>query len=557
MAVHARLATKAHSAPSTLLALCLCVLAGLLTLGAATPPAQAADAGDITGTVTNTIHVGLAGVEIRAYSADDSGVWESVSFTETTADGIYDLAGLGIGSYRLAFSDPSGSYVTQYYDDQPDLASASDVTVTAGATTAHIDATLIATDTTPPTTVATGADSLWHNSAVSVTLTATDDPGGSGMNGGQAETEYQLDGGAWVSGTRCTIAAPADHSDDGQHNLSYRSTDAAGNVELAKSVTVRIDTEGPTTSAQAAGGRRGQIIPITYRVDDTLSPVGTDVSIVVRNSRGKVVKNFSAGTTPVGAWCAVEWMPTAVGSYSYTVTARDLAGNTQVNAGSARVTVRSEWATIGYSVRKRPIVAARVGSGDRHILVIGGVHGCEFGTAVATQFAAYLASHPAAVPAGAAIDVIRCLNPDGYALHARGNARHVDLNRNLPTGNWRRILKRGDPSGSLGLTGGAGPGSEPETKALLAYLKRGFAAVLSLHSRAGILDYDGPGGAALAKRMSALCGLPPGHVGYQAYITGSLGDYVPATYAVPVITVELRSATLSTGLRTALLVAAR
>ena len=37
MAVHERLATKAHSVSSSLLALCLCVLAGLLTLGAATP----------------------------------------------------------------------------------------------------------------------------------------------------------------------------------------------------------------------------------------------------------------------------------------------------------------------------------------------------------------------------------------------------------------------------------------------------------------------------------------------------------------------------------------
>jgi hypothetical protein len=557
VAVHERLAMKAHSAPSSLLALCLFVLAGLLTLSVATLPARAADAGDITGTVTSTTHVGLAGVEVRAYSADGSGTWGSVSFTDTAPDGSYDLAGLAAGSYRLEFSDPSGSYVTQYYDNQPDLASASDVTVTAAATTAHIDATLIALDTTPPTTAATGADSLWHNSPVSVTFTATDNPGGSGMSGGQAKTEYQLDGGSWVSGTQCTVAAPADHSDDGQHSLSYRSTDAVGNVEPAKSVAVSIDTEGPLTSAQATGGRRGQVVPLSYRVDDKLSAMATAVVIVVRNDHGKVVRSFGVGTTTVGSWHEVEWTPTATGSYSYAVTAKDLAGNTQVDTGSARVTVRSEWVTIGYSVRRRPIVAARFGSGSRHILVIGGVHGNEFGTAVATQFAAYLASHPAAVPAGAAIDVIRCLNPDGYARHARGNARHVDLNRNLPTANWRRILKRGDPSRSLGLTGGAGPGSEPETKALLAYLRQGFAAVLSLHSRAGILDYNGPGGASLARRMSALCGLPPGHVGYEAYITGSLGDYVPATYAIPTITVELRSATLSSGLRAALLVGAR
>jgi murein peptide amidase A len=214
------------------------------------------------------------------------------------------------------------------------------------------------------------------------------------------------------------------------------------------------------------------------------------------------------------------------------------------------------WSVIGRSVRRRPIVAARFGSGTRHVLIVGGVHGDEAGTAVAKKFAAYLARHPEAVPAGAQIDVIRCLNPDGYALHTRGNARHVDLNRNLPTRNWRRRLRRGDPAASLGLSGGRRHGSEPETRALLAYLKRGFDVVVSLHSHAGIIDAGGPGGRALARRMSRLCGLPAGHLSYQASITGSLGDYVPAEYGIPIVTVELRSAKLGRGLRSALLVCA-
>jgi len=215
------------------------------------------------------------------------------------------------------------------------------------------------------------------------------------------------------------------------------------------------------------------------------------------------------------------------------------------------------WSVIGSSLRGRPIVAARFGSGIRHVLIVGGVHGDEAGTAVATKFAAYLARHPEAVPAGAQIDVIRCLDPDGYALHTRGNARHVDLNRNLPTRNWRRRVSALEAAASLGLSGGREPGSEPETKALLAYLERGFDAVLSLHSHAGILDAGGPGGRALARRMSKVCGLPVGHLSYQASITGSLGDYVPAKYGIPIVTVELKSTKLGRGLRSALLVGAR
>jgi predicted deacylase len=215
------------------------------------------------------------------------------------------------------------------------------------------------------------------------------------------------------------------------------------------------------------------------------------------------------------------------------------------------------WSVVGHSVRGRPIVAALFGDGARRVLVIGGVHGDEAGTAVALQLARYLSSHPAAVPAGAQIEVIRCLNPDGYALRTRGDVRHVDLNRNLPTTDWRRRLKRGDPSSILGLNGGRRPGSEPETKALLGCLEQGFAVVVSLHSHAGILDPGGPGGKVLARRMSRLCGLPVGHLSYQASITGSLGEYVPARYEIPIITVELRSTRLGRRLRSALLVVAK
>jgi hypothetical protein len=81
--------------------------------------------------------------------------------------------------------------------------------------------------------------------------------------------------------------------------------------------------------------------------------------------------------------------------------------------------------------------------------------------------------------------------------------------------------------------------------------------VISLRSHGGILDWDGPGGARLAQRMSELCGLPLDHGGYQSYITGSLGRYEPAEYHIPVITVELNGPRLTQRLRAALLAAAQ
>ena len=117
---------------------------------------------------------------------------------------------------------------------------------------AYIDnVTLTATfpDTTPPTTIATGWDLNWHNSAVPVTLTATDNAKGSGVK----SITYALDGGAPTTvdaaSTMVTIAAPADHANDGKHTLSFYATDKAANQETAQSVTVKIDTTSPTTTA--------------------------------------------------------------------------------------------------------------------------------------------------------------------------------------------------------------------------------------------------------------------------------------------------------------------
>jgi predicted deacylase len=220
------------------------------------------------------------------------------------------------------------------------------------------------------------------------------------------------------------------------------------------------------------------------------------------------------------------------------------------------VTALSRFAA-GRSVRGRAIAVTRFGAGDRRLLLLGGVHGDEYGTPVARAFERYLLAHPRALPDGASIDLVGCANPDGFAARTRANARRVDLNRNLPTRNWRSRLRARDASSLLGLTGGRSPGSEPETKAVLKLLATRYDTVVSLHSRAGVLDCSGPGAKALGRRMSRLCGLPLGTLWYDPYITGSLGRYVPEKYGIPIVTVELRGAKMSSGMRAALLEAAR
>jgi murein peptide amidase A len=421
---------------------------------------------------------------------------------------------------------------------------------------AVVPAAAFAADSVPPVTTC-DAPSGWQGAPFTVHFTASDD------DSGVAATWAAIDGGQMrevggPAGASIDVPAPADHSFDGVHTLSYYSVDVAGNSEDAQTVEVKVDTTGPSTSVRAAVGYVGRAVALKYLVDDRLSPDVTAVTLVVTDGVGQTVASFALGGRHAGVWYRIRWKPPATGVFHFSVAAQDLAGNAQVSAGSARIVVK--WLahlTIGRSCQRRPIRVIQFGSGGRRLLVVGGVHGNESGTAVARQFVTYLLAHAKALPSGARIDVITCANPDGYAHRTRGNARHVDLNRNLPTRDWRRRLSALNEPGAPSLTGGVSPGSEPETKALLTYLRTGFSVVISLHSRAGILDCSGPGSRALGRRMSALCHFPVSKLWYDPYITGSLGRFVPERYHVPIVTVELLRPKLGSGMRAALLAAAR
>jgi hypothetical protein len=88
-------------------------------------------------------------------------------------------------------------------------------------------------DTTKPTTT-DDAPSGWRRTAVTVNLLATDT--GSGV----ASTQYRVNGSAFAPGTQVALAS------DGVHTVEYQSTDAAGNVETLRAVTVQIDQTAPT-----------------------------------------------------------------------------------------------------------------------------------------------------------------------------------------------------------------------------------------------------------------------------------------------------------------------
>ncbi len=207
---------------------------------------------------------------------------------------------------------------------------------------------------------------------------------------------------------------------------------------------LRIDTTAPAVSVRAAAGWQGRTVRLSYRVRDALSQTAF-VRIVVEGAEGEPVVTLKLDDRSTGAWHTAAWRPRSAGAYSFTASAADLAGNAVTSAAAdVQVTALESFAA-GRSVRGRTIAVTRFGAGDRRLLLLAGVHGDEYGTPVARALERYLLAHPRALPAGARVDVLACANPDGYSARTRGNARRVDLNRNLPTRNWRRRCGRGTP----------------------------------------------------------------------------------------------------------------
>jgi hypothetical protein len=176
-----------------------------------------------------------------------------------------------------------------------------------------------------------GNDPAWRRAPVTLAFAATD-AGGSGVD----FTETALDAGGWTP-----LSSPPgtlEIAGQGVHTILFRSTDKAGNVEPTQTCTVRIDAGGPVTTARAARVRRGARVRLRYRVDD-LTPRAS-VRIVVKTRAGRPRATLRLGLRTTNALQTASWrcrLPR--GAYRIVVYAVDQAGNRQVRAGTARLSV--------------------------------------------------------------------------------------------------------------------------------------------------------------------------------------------------------------------------
>jgi Tol biopolymer transport system component len=166
-------------------------------------------------------------------------------------------------------------------------------------------------DTTPPaTTVTLNAQpnaAGWHKANVTVTLTATDNAGGSGVqsitysaSGAQAIAQ------TIINGSTATIPVTT----EGTTTITYRAKDVTGNVESIKTITIKLDKTAPViniTSPTAQTYTIGQAVTTSFSCADATSGAATCV-----------------GTTTNGAALNIA----SVGAKTFTVNATDVAGNT-------------------------------------------------------------------------------------------------------------------------------------------------------------------------------------------------------------------------------------
>lgn len=220
---------------------------------------------------------------------------------------------------------------------------ATTVTVTPGGGPASnaaaftVDAPQEPVDATAPATTATGVPAApWCNHAVTVQLDATDEPGGSGV----ASVTYAVDGGSPVPVAGAAASVPLETS--GAHTVSFFATDAAGNTEAVRSVSVNIDMAKPQPQApRAAKVRQKRTAVLRYRVVDEAPNGGTaDVVIVVRDKRGRTVKRLVLPDRAVNAPLTARFACTlSLGTYRFRVSATDAAGNPQTTVATQKLWV--------------------------------------------------------------------------------------------------------------------------------------------------------------------------------------------------------------------------
>jgi len=196
---------------------------------------------------------------------------------------------------------------------------------------------------------------------------------------------------------------------------------------------------------------------------------------------------------------------------------------------------------IGRTTDKLAINAFFFGPGQPRVLIIGGVHGDEKeGVALAYGL---MAEFSKSYPFEFGLAMIPCLNLDGFLKNTRQNSNGVDLNRNLPTNDWRADYDQER------YYSGKAANSESETAALVEFIEQyPLIFIISLHSyKKELLNINGDCNPVDQSLFQAINIKLERDMGYPT--PGCLGTFTGLERSIPTITYELLRGTNALELR--------
>jgi hypothetical protein len=194
-------------------------------------------------------------------------------------------------------------------------------------------------DSTRPLTTATGLHGAghWQKTAVQVSLSAADNPGGAGL----LATHYTIDGGApQVYDKPFTLR-------NGAHRVTYWSADLAGNVEIAKVGYANVDTRAPKVAAKAqtvpaAKAKKGKWLRLRLTVADPRPGCGKASVTLTLVFKGKALWTTATAGLPTNKALTVPCKlkkALAKGAYHVVFRATDAVGNRQAKATTVQLRI--------------------------------------------------------------------------------------------------------------------------------------------------------------------------------------------------------------------------
>ena len=269
--------------------------------------------GFIAGQVTD-LHGGVHGIQVEAwtYFFDPYSSTQNLQSTTTTdLNGYYNLP-VAEGTYKVNFNENSTGYISEWFDDKADIASADDVPVTEPFTTANVNAILLSVD--PRYTVmanATGNGFGMVSSDVGgITYSYQTDNTGTSTHlrsGSSITVTAVANTGSTVAWSDCAATG----------GTATSATCTFSSLDGDKTVTATFTLDQYTVTADANGNGFGLVssdvggISYSYQTDatGTSSPLnhGSPITITANANTGSTVAWSgceSTGGTSISATCA-------------------------------------------------------------------------------------------------------------------------------------------------------------------------------------------------------------------------------------------------------------